>query len=452
MGIDPSSEPKATPAERFDESKIETAEISRADTHVEFSSPLQPHAELLLDPLLHLCNSRSCQEAISLVVDSVFELMKCHEQRAIPFHRHGGNLLEVSSPQQFGNLLYIPEGSGTLFVMNDIEGDIGAIEALFREHNILPLMAAGQAQCLFGGDLIDRGRQGSQIFEFLLDLKFKRGFHDSVHILAGNHELSPHIQMSPLQGGFFTEVAEKRFSYDDLGDLESDLAQKALRWHAEFCAEDDFQGFPQLRVALWRLYNELFTRLPKIALTGNGAILCHAGGTAKGPFDYIRDPKEWSTPPSFAEAATWLAGPQFMGSSQENEDVAALEEEHSASQLEYTWSDCSLEHSGVALNRRRGSGLLFGPDALQRFLDLLGRRVLIRGHQKVPPAGAQRLSPHAWTLGDRVITINSVLSEGKFRETENGFTQDFSRQCLMVPLNRQLRSVADLKLIDLSGE
>jgi hypothetical protein len=341
---------------------------------------------------------------------------------------------------QFGNLLYIPKSPAKLFVLSDVEGDIGALVALMRRENLLTRMAKGQAQLVIMGDIIDRqGGLGSLCFDLLLDLKFRRGFRDTIHILAGNHELSPAIQQFGEHGGFFDEVVRRRRSYANLGDLGSPLATMILDWHASKFEEEQVDSAPPLRVALWRLYNEVFTQLPKVVLTGNGAVLCHAGLTDKGPFGYVRDPAACPSPPSFAEAIRWLAGLEFV-----QEDIENLEELQNLSVYDYTWSDLTDDRIRTAPNTCRRCGLLIGPDALQSMLDVVGGQVMIRGHQKTPPDGAELFSAHVWTLGERAITINSVLPDGPFINTECGLAQDFSRQYLEAPLDQQLRSADDI--------
>ncbi len=426
----------------YDEAISDTAEVAKVDTEADICSGVCPPT-LDLDTLVQLSSSRSCQEAISLVSDSIIELLKLQQQDTIPFQDNGAPYLSVSRPQQFGDLLYIPAGPEKLFVMSDLEGDFGAVEALFRQNQLLPLMAQGRAQCIFLGDSIDRdGKQASQILEFLLDLKFRRGFYETVHVLAGNHELYPDLQTDPNQGGFFDEVVHERASYANLGDLNTDLAKFVLDWHREEFPGEEFEPQHQLRVALWRLYNSLFDRLPKVALTGNGAVLCHAGLTDTGPFKCIRAPAA-PQPPSFVEAVTWLAHSQLIGllPSQPGEE---FEREQIKLQNHVTWSDYTQEHPGIQPNPSRCGSLFFGPDALQSFLDILGRQVLIRGHQKTLPSGARRLTPHVWTAGKNLITINSVLDDGRFVETDSGLVQTFSRQCLEVPLCSQLTSVDEI--------
>lgn len=459
MGTDPSPVPKPASTEPGDTSISDTAEIAGLDTQVDFEPIHLPQRTPDISTLFKLSNSRSCQQALELVVDCLFENMKSHEKRDIPFCRHGGPTISVSRPQQFGNVLYIPPGQGKIVVMSDLEGHFEALEALFnrKENDLLALMAKGQAQCIFLGDLIDRaGGRGSQVYEFLLDLKFKRGFYDTVHILAGNHELTPDaIQACPEQGGFFSEVIQHRRSYSDLGDIDSELAQSAIAWHQALFPGETSEDVPQLRIALWRLYNHLFSQFPKVVLTGNGAVLCHAGPTDQGPFEYIREPASFS-PPTFAQAVAWLAGPKFMAEDHTEEQLAKLVEQHKLSVFDQTWSDYSSECQTTRIlpNHYRKQGLLFGLEALQSYLDILGKQVMIRGHQ-VPnprrPLGPETsaLSQHAWTAGDRLITINSVRTNGNFIETDSGFEEQHSFQYLEVPLDRPIRSVDDIRCCDL---
>jgi hypothetical protein len=238
-------------------------------------------------------------------------------------------------------------------------------------------------------------------------------------------------------------VVYERPSYSNLGNFDSDLVRRTLDWHREEFPGEDFGSQHQLRVALWRLYNNLFRGLPKVVLTGNGAVLCHAGPTDTGPFAYIGDPKVASSPPSFQEAVAWLAGAQFIDPTLHDDNI---EEAQLLLESHLTWSDCTLDHSRIQQNLKRRSGLLVGPDALQSFLDILGRQVLIRGHQKNPPPGATRLDRHAWTAGHQVITINSVLENGDFIETDSQSMQLRSRQHLELDLSRQIRSVDDISL------
>jgi serine/threonine-protein phosphatase 5 len=66
------------------------------------------------------------------------------------------------------------------------------------------------------------------------------------------------------------------------------------------------------------------------------------------------------------------------------DDLALAKEKHpSKSHLEeMLWSD-PTESLGLELSLR-GAGKLFGEDVTKRFLDLVGAKVLIRGHQECP--------------------------------------------------------------------
>jgi hypothetical protein len=252
------------------------------------------------------------------------------------------------------------------------------------------------------GDAIDgpHGR-ATECIEFLYDLKLNYGCWDNIHLIAGNHEIySDEIKRTNGLGEFFREVLIERSSYGDLGNTASETASFILDWHKRYHPNDRFEG-DQLRIALARLFYWSFRELPRIALVGDVCFV-HGGITDKGPFSWVNQASVFGRPPPFKEAIEWLMESRY--------DQATTED--------LTWSDFRPDVERTRPNEDRcfdeqgfpveGPGLLFGPRSLQAFLEVLGSRFMIRGHNANAPTGVDYHNGCVWAHGDNFMTINSA--------------------------------------------
>lgn len=401
----------------------ETAEISRSSL-VEVSE---------IDKLIVQSNSRNCLEAIDSVCSWMGALLAQYSN-PLPFRPGDEPGIDSACVQQHGDLVYLPciEG-GKVFVVSDIEGDFSIVERIFRDHRILERLERrdpnDQVFFVSLGDAIDRaGGEGSRIVDFLMHLKWDRGFTDNIHYVAGNHELSPNAQLDPNFGGFAREVIHKRASFQTPIDSSSDVAQLALKWLHDYFP-DDVRGTSdtgyKLRVALWRLYNQFFGACPKHILTGNGILLCHAGITDKGPFAWVADPANHPKP-SFEQAVRWLANAEVEGTNMAVDKRAQIADLRLASTADAVWSDFNPTISGTAPNTVRKDGLFFGAEALERYLEIFHVKEMLRGHQKMPPQGSTIFTPNLWRASNNLYTLNSVV--GMTREYDDYALTTIQRQ------------------------
>jgi hypothetical protein len=293
--------------------------------------------------------------------------------------------------------------------------------------------------------------------EFLLDLKYNRGFFHNIHLVAGNHELSPLIQMDPYQGGFFNEVINYRSSYASPGRRDFGLEQEVGRWFNDTFDIELPADLAPYRVALWREFNDLFGVCPKTIITENGLVLCHAGLTDSGPFQYLSKPEEWKKP-SFAEGVRWLSNTGYGPNAFTPEEEEAFSVLRRVLVEDVTWSDWQPEVSTTQPNITRQHdeagnpiplGRYFGPEALSEYLEILGAKLMIRGHQKNPLIGARRPCDGVWHSHDKIMTINSSAPSSSWFEEDDGVLQEEIRPAncyLEVELNGTIRGVESVKV------
>ncbi len=434
---------------------------------VTLSGGLVHNSALNMLDLCELSSSRNCGEALKFLRRCNAELIKSYEPHPIPFSSDASKpLLDISRPQQRGDLVYIPQiRGGVAIIVSDIEGDANLVHEICKRERIIERLSQNKVdeQVFFIslGDAIDRqGYRASDALEFLLNLKFEYGFRDNIHILAGNHELSPEIQLLPHHGGFFREVVDYRSSYSIPGEIPPELQEEAVAWFETLFLSKLPSTAAPYRVALWREFNNLFSYSPKTVVTANGLVLCHGGPSDSGAFSFLREPNEWPRP-TFEEAITWLTNIPFdieRYTEEEREHLAGM---HHATVEDITWSDWRghVIETEPNMSRRISAdgellplGIYYGPAALERYLSVLGARVMIRGHQKMPPDGATNHSPNVWSVGDSLLTINSNVPSSAWVKRDNGACGGIienKRSYLEVDLGKPIRGIEDIKIHEL---
>jgi|GEM_PF-4770102 len=417
-----------------------------------------------LQALLALSQSRNCMDALHLIKSYRDLLQATHETCNIPFGRKGGahQRIDVARATQFGDLVYIPRTPGYAYVVSDVEGDMTLIREIFKKERILERLERNapndQVYFICLGDVVDRdGYQASQIVEFLLDLKFNRGFLPNIHLLAGNHELSPLIQIDDNQGGFFKEVVQYRSSYAMPGRRDRELEHEVKEWFYETFSCELPEDIAPGRVALWREFNELFRVCPKTIITENGLVLCHGGLTDTGPFEFLRDPEKWNKP-SFEHGIQWLSNTGFAPGSLSEEESTAFSLLRGILVEDITWSDWRPDVTTTQPNLSRqideaGNpvplGCYFGPEALSHYLETFGAKVMIRGHQKGAPDGARKPRDGVWHSHDMIVTINSSAPSSSWQEEGKGNFREViqpAHSYLEIDLTRAVRGVTDVEI------
>ena len=333
---------------------------------------------------------------------------------------------------QVGDLALLPT-KGRVFMFSDLEGNIDDIVSALDEHKILERMRADDPEdqvflCVLG-DSVDRSRNSSVLMEFLLELKSAPEFTRNIIILAGNHELSMDVQSHSDKPedprnrlGLRDELLTGRESFQSI-----DLANEDTRAVASLCQEPRFKDYRpferppttelervhEARVGMWLLFNDIFQVLPKMIMSGNGLCAAHAGFPARRPFSY---PLEVAKSLTNEEKHEVLMGISALTDTSPERSTChpfnrALDD--------ISWSDIDptlddVQGAPLVGNNKRGlgggpgPGVAWGYRALERFSEISGSTLFIRGHQPEAPSHPEviLLRQGAWKY-KTCVTINS---------------------------------------------
>jgi hypothetical protein len=344
-----------------------------------------------------------------------------------------------SKVTQVGDLALLPT-KGRVCMFSDLEGNIDDLVSALDEHRILARLRANDPDdqvflCILG-DSIDRSRTSSVLMEFLFELKCAPEFSRNIVILSGNHELSMDVQScSDKVGdprnrlGLRDEVLLGRESYQKI-DLnhEETKALASLRQQPRWKSYRALQETPntetkrahEARVGMWLRFNDIFQLLPKMIISGNGLCAAHAGFPARRPFSYP------------LEAATSLSNEEkrevLLAITDLTDTRPKRPECHPFNRAldDILWSDIDPtlddKHDAPLLgNNKRGPGGTPGPGvawghrALERFSEISGTTLFIRGHQAEPPSHPDviLIANGAWRY-KTCVTINSSATHPRF--------------------------------------
>ena len=203
---------------------------------------------------------------------------------------------------------------------------------------------------VFNGDFVDRGAWGVEVLTTLLS--WKLAFPDRVFLTRGNHESTSCTQAY----GFCKELSVK------------------------------YAGSDWKRV--YKLCKAVFAALPLSAVIEGKVLVLH-GGLFRGPPPPRRTPKKSKAKgkrKADAMAAEWGDGAIHLGTLKQLRACGkggVDPDETRANQVmacDVMWSDPQSEE-GIALNDKRGVGLLFGPDVTEQFLQENDIELIIRSHE-----------------------------------------------------------------------
>ncbi|KAK6911906.1 Aminotransferase-like, plant mobile domain [Dillenia turbinata] len=254
-----------------------------------------------------------------------------------------------------------------VMVVGDIHGQLHDLMSILREAGC----PAENRYYVFNGDYVDRGAWGVETF--LLLLAWKVLLPHRVYLLRGNHE----SRYCTTVYGFKVEVMMK------YGDQGAHVYDKFLN-----C----FEVLPLAAVIAENVYTAhggLFRRKPvssskrsrrkkkrKLDSNSNGSFL--SLGTLE----------------ELSEVRRFVLDPPSKGLNLIPGDIM--------------WSDPSMS-SGLSVNKKRGIGLLWGPDCTQEFLQSSHLKLIIRSHEG---PDAREIRPGLAGMGEG-YTIDHVVESGK---------------------------------------
>jgi hypothetical protein len=402
--------------------------LSSMNQYLEHSS-----FELLAAELL---NYPSISRASFLLLEGISRNLSAHSEcSSMSLESFQGLLSKSHSDIELrcGDIEILPS-RGEAYIFSDFEGNLKNLLRLFIREELIERLSdkKNPLHLVFLGDLIDRSKFSLPFLEFLLLLKSK--YTDRIHIIAGNHELSPGVQQR-IPDGFAAEIRDRRLPVDKnewrdllrlpffreyirgstapfeghcwlagdeyrynlstsyLAALQKQLHQEPKTAPLELSSENAYEKLASChslsesevivrtaresmgKLFLWDLSQLYFSTLPKIALSKN-FIGVHGLPPCSGNFsaqDLLRGGR------SGDELLFDLARACLLPSS----DKDSLYEE-------MVWSDLWRHDCDeiipptflVTENDSRGAGYKVSSEVPLLFLNVIGRPLLFRGHQR----------------------------------------------------------------------
>jgi len=286
-----------------------------------------------------------------------------------------------------GLVTFIPKGAGELVIIGDLHGDFVTLRQIIDKKQFIENMESDNPSIVlvFEGDYLDRGKKDVEVMEALLELK--RRYPKNVVLMKADHE----VKRGKVSHHDYPDRAESHYGDDKVFD---------------------------------QLHDQILDILPRAVFCGNGVVMVHGG-----PLYYDLDLKKLArlhgdssnARTAFDEVMTW-ADPQVMSDSditQNQTDAAKLIEQidkviplatlSSDKLAEFhgeKWSLDNLERLKKRIDFAAKNGFWFNPSrvgvkgrsadvidaawnnivvysekGLEYFLNNVGGKVLIRGHQ-----------------------------------------------------------------------
>ncbi len=313
---------------------------------------------------------------------------------------HGERKIEkdvVTNPykMQIGDLNCFALQEGRSVFVSDLEGNLQALVNILLVEDFF----ACPFHIQINGDSIDRGPNSLELMEFQLALRLSEKYGPYVHQYSGNHELGGYTAYYPtLQ----QEIFEHDYGVD---------------------------GDPQLKRVLWDQYQDIFALMPKSACFNGGLFLAHAGPLSPENIEDFKNLDDLAP----------LTGLAYLSDPETGKPVGDWRDK-AAENLR--WSDLDPRIAGTAPSRRGHEvngvrqpgrcGMTFGTDLLKKFLESIGAKFMIRGHQRPPaePHEAIERGPGlSWWCGQAL-----TLQTGRGGEY------------VVMNMNKELETRADLQL------
>jgi hypothetical protein len=300
---------------------------------------------------------------------------------------------EVKEYTREGDIVFIPESEGKLVVVTDLHGDLKTLKQVLEKSKFIENMETGDKSIQFvqTGDLVDRGPKQVEVLQLVMDLK--RRYPKNVTIFGADHE-----------------------TYDGVSD--HDFNDKIKEFY-----ELSLDPKTELNDPVFGGFFKMFKELPKMAVAADGGVIVHGGPPATlWPYNlstlanlspneakWIAATATWGDPldPSEVERSEnqkkeLTERLQVVLEKYKDEKDATKEIEFSEAEKEKAgiWQLNSLRQAYGILNSTPGfypnderivsgskidaclGGLLHYSDkGIEQFLDGIGGKFMVRGHQ-----------------------------------------------------------------------
>ena len=263
----------------------------------------------------------------------------------------------------------VPPGQ-QICIVGDIHGQYADLMHVFYMHGFPSL----EKPYLFNGDFVDRGNQGVEVT--LTVFAFQQLYPGAIFLNRGNHEEASCHSVD----GFRKECIYK------------------------------------YGLAVYDLYERLFTRLP-LATVLNGAVLVvHGGVDSNFTLEQLRDADRAAYVAivnSGSAKRKRFARPEGAKRGTHIEQTAQIE---ALAKANYPinaalWNDPGI-CEGECFNKFRGTGMVFGRDVCRRWLEDNGLLLVIRSHEEVEHG-------FEWPFGDGDLLVTVFSASNYARSTRN---------------------------------
>jgi len=375
---------------KIDQWEAESAESSVTPPKVD-KEKLKEKIRIVNRDVFEKAGKRSKEEMTKLVD----EVSKAHYEMLVQGKGKIGNTIDETEKKGYekivceGFVTYIPKGAGELVVVGDLHGDFAAFEKIINKNQFVENMESDSPSkvIVFEGDYLDRGEKDVQLMEALLELK--KRYPNNVVLMKADHE----VRKGVVSDQTYFDKTKKQYGDETVFD---------------------------------ELNNKIFSILPRAVFCGNGVVMAHGG-----PLYYDLDLRQMASlrdsggnnvaTSAFDEVMTW-ADPQPMTDAEidliQKESLKYIEELDKAIPLAQAASDKTidfrgqkwdLDHlerikkrietapkNGFWFNPRRvnvkgrkadvidaalNNTVIYSEQGLEYFLNKVGGKVLIRGHQ-----------------------------------------------------------------------
>ena len=277
-----------------------------------------------------------------------------------------------------------------VYVLGDLHGNYADLD-FFGKTFWGAGVSMSPAKLLFLGDYVDRGPHSVETFARVLALAAK--FPAKVFALRGNHECR-----------------------DTNGDLELFGDRSFRAQTADLCDGNEEKGDE-----LWSILNDVMDALPLAAVISGKIFAVHGGIPRSLPSDPLRVIESIPRPLSADDIDAAMDDDEEDDDGGDTDDeMVSAKRRGAATAMDLLWSDpatweqeedlvdaatarsspLSKIPPGFGVNTRGGGTVVFGHDAVDRFVKTSGCSHIIRAHQ-APDLG------YSYAKGAKVITIFS---------------------------------------------
>ncbi len=397
--------------------------IEAAVTLPTVTTPESPAIKKIKEEIFEKAGKRSKEEMVKLIdeVAQIHYAMLLEGNGKLPTTIQEAEKLGLKEILCDGAITYLPKGNGELVVVGDIHGDFATVRGIINQKGFIENMEAGDKSMMlvFEGDYLDRGKKDVEVMEALLELK--RKYPKNVVLMKADHEV-------------LTGVSSH--DYPD-------------RAKTHYKDEAVFKG----------LCDNFLSKLPRLVVCGNGVVMAHGGPTyhelnlqelARVPRDdrfvqVFDNVITWGDPVTDSLFDRWVNGDRdiftkidtYISEAEKNTDntinwdgqkwhlnnLKIIKDRLTLAKKNGFWFNPDRVGEGTVQAAAFGNIAIYSEKGLQTFLDRIGGKVMMRGHQVSSEVEGGKPNPFSknilWTIHS--TGKGSPDSDYAYRETSPSF-------------------------------